>query len=309
MSDSIQFTNGFVHRKKLIYLAAANNEMEERNIYHGYMLRVQDDVWSNWVLDTRIGGICCIEASGKPIVFAMGLDGRINVADSNRVTWELVDASGEGPSRVRNLNCIRQIGEYIYVAGMARQVYRRSIDASDWKRVDHGMLVPRDRLEVAGILAIDGTGPDDIYAVGFYGEIWHFNGNRWEKLHSPTNLKLECVRCVAPDLVYLAGARGMIFRGYKNNWELVEQSITEATFWGMEVAFDSVFFSSDQGAIFRLEGSDFDLVDHGIEGPLSTRSLHFNDNLLLSVGLWHAIAFDGKSWYEVANAKTPPQQT
>jgi len=307
MCDPIHFTNGFVYRKNLVYLAAANNELEERNVYHGYILRRRDGEWGNWAVDTRIGGICCVDVGGNPVFFAMGVDGRVNVAYGNKLTWETVDPRDDGPSVLRNLNSIRQIGDYVYVAGMARQVYRRSVFQKGWGRFDKGMLVPPDRLEVAGILGIDGTGPDDIYTVGFYGEIWHFDGVHWEKLESPTNLKLECVRCIAPDLVYIAGARGMIFRGYMNRWELVEQFSTEATFWGMEHAFDSVFFSTEQGMIYQLHGDSFEAIDPGIKGSLSTRSLHFNDGLLLSVGLWNAIAFDGTSWHEMANAKIPPQ--
>ncbi len=58
---------------------------------------------------------------------------------------------------------------------MKRQVYRRG---GERRWTDMSAPFPKPR-ETAGFEAIDGYSSNEIYAVGWSGEIWQFNGKKW----------------------------------------------------------------------------------------------------------------------------------
>lgn len=304
MSDHIAFTHGFVRRRDELYVAAISLPLEAKNVHHGYMLRKRGGQWGHWSTDIRIAGICAVEVDGEAVVVVMGHDGWIEVLDSAGFHREHVDPGATGPSQLRHLKCIREIGGYLYVAGMARQVYRRSVRGGAWQRADVGLLVPRSSTELAGLLALDGFGPNEIYAVGFYGQIWRFDGRVWHAVESPTNLKLECVRCIRPGIVRIAGAGGIVLEGRGDSWLVIEQDHTEATFWGMEHAFGSTWLATDQGEIYRLADDELKPVNLGLGGTITTRGLHANDGLLLSIGEADLVAYNGVSWVPVTHPPT-----
>ncbi len=299
MNESITFGKGFIYRKNLLYIDAALDELDEKDVYHAVMLRWSNGQWSHWIIRNRIASHCAFDCPGGRTIMAMGIDGRIQVGDSLGFHWETVGSGDEAPSVLRHLTTMRIIGKHIYVAGMARQVYRRPIFEGRWEKVDRGALVPRKSLEIAGFKAIDGLHEEDIYAVGFYGQIWHYEGVMWNQLDSPTNVKLECVRCIAQDLIFISGGKGIVIKGNKNKWEIIHNEATRNTFWGMEYFMKTLYLSTEQGALFKLEHDEIVPVDMNLGKKVSTYSLHVNDGVLLSVGIADIVLFDGKKWKEI----------
>lgn len=299
--DPVSFGRGFVYRRNLLYVEATSSELDEENVYHAIMFRILDKEWGHWTIENRITSHCVFDSDpGRRTVMSMGIDGRIQIADgSPTFRWEVVDTGNEAPSILRQLTTMRIIGKHIYVAGMARQVYRRLIFGNQWKKVDHGVLVPKNSLEIVGFNAIDGLHEEDLYAVGLLGQIWHYNGVQWRQLDSPTNVKLECVRCVTPDLVFIGGNNGIIIKGNKNKWEILENGLTEDTFWGMEYFLDSLYLSTDRSSIFKLEDNEIVSVDMNLGEEISTYSLHSNDGILLSVGPNDITVFDSNKWEKI----------
>ncbi len=299
MSGSISFGKGFVYRKSTIYVDAALDDLDENDEYHTVMLRWSQGKWGHWTVQNRIISHIVFDGPMGRTVMAMGIDGRIQVGDRSGFRWETVDIGDEAPSNLRHLTTMRIIGRYIYVAGMARQVYRKAISGGRWERADQGALVPRKSLEIAGFKAIDGLHDKDIYAVGFYGEVWHFDGSMWHRLDSPTNVKLVCVRCLSPDLVLVGGDNGIVIRGNKDKWEIVNNEVTNQTIWGIGYFMETLYLSTNQGALFKLEDDKIVPVDMGFDRQVSTGFLHANDGVLLSVGVHDLVLFDGKSWTEI----------
>jgi hypothetical protein len=299
MADTVSFTKGFVYRKDRLYLVAVSDELDEKDIYHAIMLRYKDQGWAHWTVEDRIVGLCVFDGPAGVTVLAMGIDGRIQIGDNTGFRWEVVDTGDEAPSILRHLTAIRTIGRHVYVAGMARQVYRRPLAGGPWERADRGALVPRKSAEIAGFKSIDGLVEDDLYAAGFHGQIWHFNGARWTSLDSPTNILLAAVKCMTPDLVYIGGGKGTVLKGNKDSWEVVPNEVTQETFWAVENYKGTLYLATTAGTLFKLEQGSVVPVETGLDKEITTNWLHANDGVLMSVGARDLLVFDGSAWTEI----------
>jgi hypothetical protein len=298
MADPLLFTKGFVLRRNELYINSVSSKLESDDVYHSFMLRCLDGAWANWYIEDRIVSHYATKTAQGSTVISMGIDGRIQISDHRGFRWEVVDGSDEGPSNLRHLTCMRIIDQLIYVAGMARQVYRRPLSGGSWERMDQGVLVRKDSKEIAGFKSIDGFARNDIYAAGFYGQIWHYNGATWEMNESPTNVLLACVKCVAPDLVYICGSGGVVLRGHNQSWDLVTNEETTDTFWSAEAYLGEMYLATNQGTIYQIKDSEIVPVETEL-GEITTNWLHANDGVLLSTGSKDLITFDGSAWRKI----------
>jgi hypothetical protein len=299
MASKVGFTHGAIYRKAEIYLAAVNIELEEEDVYHGYVVRWANGVWAGqWAIANRIYALGVYDLQRGRTTLALAPDGQIQVGDADGFRWESIDVTGDCPSQGRPVTCMRRVGNSIFVAGMSRMVYRRLADGM-WTQFDDGMRVPRSSLDIEGFLGIDGFSEDDLYAVGYHGQIWHFNGRGWRQVDSVTNLKLECVRCAEDGNVYIGGSKGMVLCGREDSWTILEQDLTEETFWSLEYAFGSVFFATAGAGLYRLSARKLTSIDTGWTPRPATRALHFNDGLLLSVGTHDVCTYDGDRWFRI----------
>lgn len=212
---------------------------------------------------------------------------------------EEIDPSDEGPKRRGHIRDLRVIGEYAYVSGMSRQVYRRE-GPGVWSRQDSGTVLPRGAIELAGFNAIDGLSEDDIYAVGFGGEIWRRYQGNWRRLESPTDVVLHRIRVIAPDLVYISGQGGVLLRGFGDSWEVIPHEATEADLWGMEWYRERLYVACDDGMFVLSPDDDLQQIDLGLGEPWTCRHLHANDGVMWSFGPKHlAWTEDAVTWHDV----------
>lgn len=294
--DSLIFTKGFVYKRNLIYFAGVPRSSGERYESFAVMLKWFMGEWGHWTAEDRINSICAFDNQDGRVVVAMGYDGRIQVAESSGQHWEIVDAGEEGPSNLRHLSQIRRIGSYLYVVGMARQVYRRPIAGGSWERADSGVLVSRKSLEIAGFNGFDGNNEQDIYAAGFYGQVWHYSRTGWRQLDTPTDVRLQCVRCIRSDLTFVCGAKGILLFGNADKWSVVQNDVTDHSFWGMEYFQNTIYLATNKGEIFKQDGDHLVKVNCGFTDAMTTNSLHANDGILLSIGSDDLVIFDGEQW-------------
>ena len=294
MPDDISFTRGFVFERSRIYVTAVVDDLNEHGVVHSLMLRWADGKWGHWLIEAGIVSHCVCSIPNGRLVFALSEDGEIQVADGTNVRWESLASLRTRPG-LGNLISIRLIGNSVYVVGMQRQVYRRGLAGGGWMHADRGCVVPPGSLEIASFASICGVSEENIYAVGFYGQLWHWNGTQWTKLDSPTNVKLEAVCCVNQETTYIAGARGLVFKGKESVWNQVMNTSCELTFWGIAEFQGEVYLSTDQGVICKIKDDEVVLVETGLE-PISTFDLHASDGILLSTGRKDLVFFDGSEW-------------
>lgn len=232
-------------------------------------------------------------------LFALGPDGTVLVGTAGGNDEEEIDASGEGYRRSGPFRDLRWIGAHLYAAGMSRQVYRRE-DAGRWSRADDGVLQAKGDKTVAGFESIDGVDEDDIYGVGFGGEIWRRQGGTWHQVDSPTNVVLHRVRAVSPRQVFACGQEGVLLSGNGNRWAQVDHEATDTELWGMEWFRNELYLAGDDG-LFRLDqDGKLQQIDPGLGKGWTCRHLHACEGALWSFGPKHiAWTADAVTWNDV----------
>lgn len=199
------------------------------------------------------------------------------------------------PSQRGNLRHVRTIEKRTFAVGMGRQVYRRD-GQNQWTCLDQDIR-PSDG-EVKGFECIDGFNENDLYAVGWDGDIWHFDGSRWTQEESPTNQVLTRVLCAADGVVYASGRRGLLLKGRENIWEVIDQDVIQDDIWDL-AWYQNRLYLSTLRELFTLSAGEIVPVDFGEDVPGSCYHLSASDGVLWSFGAKDMMAFDGQTWTRI----------
>jgi hypothetical protein len=231
-----------------------------------------------WWLAGKRGEIVEISASGQRV--------------------EQIATAGTGPrNKYGYLSQIRSIGDTLFACGYRRQVYRR--DSSGWTLISKDILDDRKKGPWNGFESIDGFAPDDVFAVGDDGEIWHYDGRAWTQIESPTNQTLADVRCWDGE-VWACGDGGTILRRDKRKgWTVVWSNSEPAEEWWSLEKFNGEIYVAGSLFLGKLSGKQVVPVTTGI-ADLTTQTLHAKEGTLWSIGAQHILSFDGKAWTEHA---------
>ena len=292
------FGPGFVQDRGTIRVIAQLDELVDAGETESEIMKWVSGSWSQFSLDWSAVRLCQVVA--PPQVFTLGPDGQIMIGSSSGAPQEeTLDDTMEGPEGRGPLRDLRWIGKHLYAVGMSRQVYRRE-GAGVWRHRDAGTVLPLGSKTVAGFNSIDGRSDDDLYAVGFGGQIWRCLNGNWRQIESPTNVVLHRVKVVRDDLAYACGQEGVLLRSRGGGWEQIDHDATEDDLWDLEWYRDRLYLAHDEGLLVLTGGDDLQAVKFGIRGAITCRHLHANDEILLSSGpkniLWTG---DGKKWDEI----------
>ncbi|UTH38707.1 hypothetical protein NLY39_11400 [Pseudomonas sp. KHPS1] len=302
MSEEFGFTFcSILHRQK-IYVAGIAVELEDQDVHHAILFELQDDDWDRWSFEHRLAGIASYQTNDVAKLITVGIDGFVEIADFDGADEERIgehEADG-GPSLLRPLRCVRIIGDHVYVAGARRQVYRRRLSGTDWRRYDQGVYIPRSSLESGSLHDIDGNGENWLIAVGLGGEIWTCTDGIWSQLDSPTNIRLEAVRHLGGTDFIAAGAQGTIIIGNANTLRILEQDLTTETFSSIEKAFGGIYLCTDQGNLFRIDNSVLSSINTILPPSPGGGFLSYGDQHLIFSTDFNVIIFDGANWKEIS---------
>jgi hypothetical protein len=291
-------TGLWVVRADHVIVPAIVDSFADEKRRHALVFHWLGDDWAQQTLDDFVCNVCGID--GKPVqAVSVGVNGNGYVAlVPGEKFVETVDTSERGPNYSETLRCTRVIAGKVYAAGMARQVYRREKRGS-WTAIDDGVYVPRGKRKAGvGFLDIDGLSPKSIYAVGYKGEIWHYDG-QWHQEDSPTNIALTRAVPLESGEMVVVGLGGTILRGRTGSWRQVEQDTTEDDFWG-GMEFKGKLYLSTSDGIFTLAGDKLKSVKIGGRGSKTTMFLHAADGVLWSVGAKDIFrSNDGATWERV----------
>jgi hypothetical protein len=200
------------------------------------------------------------------------------------------------PGIMREVRCIS--GGRAYAVGTGRQVYRRD-SAGVWKCIDKWSQIESKKLVNYSFESIDGFSDEDIYTVGWNGEIWHYNGRKWQQIDSPTNLSLHKVKCADDGMVYISGKEGILICGREKHWDIIQQFLTREDIWGLE-CFGGKLYASTLNLVYYFEGNDLKLVDYGeADIPNSCYHLSAADGIMWSIGEKDVMEFNGKAWKRI----------
>jgi hypothetical protein len=295
--EGFTFTTGAVRSSHLAYLIGTKPNLVEQRIAHS---RCFSRNRGNWGANNLNWMACSATVSRDPERFwVLGTEGQILVVGGGQILEESPIADGEdSPVRRGPLREMRAInGRFLVAVGTLRQAYLR--EAKDrWRCIDHSMREKGVDLTNKCLESVDGLNDSEIYAVGWDGEIWHFDGQSWSQTSSPTNLALYKVRCATDGWTYACGQVGTIVRGRGQKWEVIEQDETKEDFWGME-CFNGKVYLSTMHRVFELDASGLRKVDFGEDPPLSCYHLSGADGVLWSIGSRDVLEFNGDKWSRI----------
>jgi hypothetical protein len=221
-------------------------------------------------------------------IFFLGHNGHVLTIGKGQKIVETIPCGEE----YGTLNRIRAVAGGVYACGMMGQVYRRG--PSGWEHMDNGIL----GIEELDLEDIDGSAPDDLYAVGLYGSICHFNGDSWRRLDSPTNRPLSNVRFSQAGEFYICGDNGSLFRGNSERWQKIDGEVTDSNFYGLALFKDKVYVSH-AGGVMVHDGSALADINFGLNKNIGCHRLDAGEHELWSFGLDDILVYDGVSWSEV----------
>jgi hypothetical protein len=286
-------TTGAVRRRDLAYVLGVETGSSETGRKRSRVFVYSRGQWIPPVdLDWNARS-CTICHDPAERLIAMSEQGYILALGGGRVVVEPRIAPGDqtpGP-----LTEVRSIAGRAYAVGTLRQVYVREAPGR-WWRIDQTCRASGPHAADYAFRTIDGFSPTDIYAAGWEGEVWHYDGHTWSLQETPTNLAFYCLRCAGDGQVYAVGQLGLILRGRGNRWEVVNHEATENDLWGCEWFHDRLFVASTR-VLYELHGDDLIPVDFGDEPPpVICYHLSAADGIMWSIGENAVMEFNGTSW-------------
>ena len=280
-----EFVRGAARRPNLVYILSKGKALASQGIAHTSIIAIEDGQWAdvrNVAWDST-----AIAVARRPVerMIAIGEDGDVLTYAGGSWTEEQIDPA---PVMIRNAS---EIAGYVFACGMKRQVYKR-IDAQSW--IDVSAPFPGEA-DKAGFEAIAGYSEEEVYAVGWNGEIWQYDGWRWTEQHAPTNMILTSVCCAPDGFVYAGGQQGTIVRGRGGRWELVDwEDDASIDIWDIHW-FDSKIIVAGISGLFTLGDGRLQPIDVG--GKLTTFfNLTSSSNILWTIGQNDVGSCDGQQW-------------
>jgi hypothetical protein len=291
-----RFRTGVTRKIDLCYVVMTAKDLVENSLPHSVVTIFYKKEWCNTYVLKWNSLSCCISKEPKPQCVYLGEYGNICIQGSGEFFEETItDSNRPNLSNFREVRCI---GGYAYACGMDRQVYRRDAPGQ-WTCVDQdiGKLPAADEY-VFGFESIHGFDQNDIYAVGWHGEIWHFDGTRWKQIDSPVNALLNRVYCAPDGQVYVCGHGGLLLRGCGEAWEIIDHQSTTEDLWDLEW-FGGKLYLSSLSTLFTLEVDRLELVETGDEVASSCYHLDAADGIMWSIGAEDILQFDGTTWARI----------
>lgn len=297
MQDDVGLIDGAILDEKRLFLIASSAKLEQEEVEHVFVLQLRDGQWTVSEEDLEAIRVVVTRSGDQNGLALMGMFGRAIVFQTGGgASRETIGDPDNGPSDIRPLNDMAQIGASLFVVGMRRQVYKRRLDQRVWTRIDDGVFIPISDEAEEGFLAVDGFTESEIYAAGFEGEIWWYDGSTWSKVQTPTNLRLEGVCCLSSGRVITVGEAGVILTGRRDQWSSIEQTDVESDLVSVAEFQDQVYVCSEEEGVFLLQDGRLIKCDTGVEEDVSFQRLRATPSQLLAVAESAALIFDGNRW-------------
>ena len=289
---------GVVRYSDLSYLIATNDAAISDGHTGSLLFTLDRGTWGAGTVEwLACSGTVCHVPAERYLV--LGTDGSVRASGGGAVKEETPIANcGVDPRKRGPLREIRGIAKgRAYAVGTCRQAYVRD-DEDHWKCIDQSAQIGDTPITDTSFESIDGFSEQEIYTVGWEGEIWKYDGSVFTQQNSPTNLALYKVRCASDGFAYACGQLGTLLRGRDDQWEVIEHESTTEDLWGMEV-FDGQLYVSSTHFVYRLEDGKLKPVDFGDDVPQTCYHLSAADGIMWSIGPKDVMEFDGSNWKRI----------
>jgi len=282
------YVSGAARWKNLIYVIGKDRALHEDDVEHTRFLAFENGKFchngdKNW----SAVAVCIARQPAEKMV-AVGENGQVLTYVGGKKTEEQMTPP---PVVLRGIGVVDGLP---MACGMKRQVYKRTGE-NVWTAMS---APPPPAGENAGFEAIAGYSGEEIYAVGWKGEIWEWNGAQWIKRESPTNLILTGVCCGEDGNVYICGQRGTLIRGRHDAWELVDLKEFARDFWDIHW-FNSKVYLATMTELYTFTDGGLAPVQIAPDKTATCYRLTSAQGVLWSVGSDDIFSFDGTQWTRV----------
>jgi hypothetical protein len=107
------------------------------------------------------------------------------------------------------------------------------------------------------LFSVAGNGPNDIYAAGARGAMFHYDGNlqnQWERVDVPTSKAITKVWNAGDGNLYATGHGGVIMRNSGGSWSAMTSGTTK-DLYGIGRFRDQIYACGSEGTLLRLGAS------------------------------------------------------
>lgn len=287
------FDGVILEQNSFLFIGVEDARAEEPNS-HGIIWKYKEGQWHSAEINETLVS-CTLTDVDDYYFISIAETGKEFLIGDSGIEQNIIASGTHSPvsnGPLTNVNCIG--GSEVFAVGTARQVYKK-VGIRKWVRLDQTCKPeePIDRARVA-FLSVDGFSSEDVYAVGWDGQIWHFDGTVWGQIDSPTNLMLFSVYCCSNGDVYACGQHGTILKGQNSTWSTIEHDKTLESLRDI-VEFDGKLFLCSNEVLYTLQNDELKIEDSSVQFR-SYGKLKVKKNILLSIGLKNAAIFDGSTW-------------
>ena len=218
------FLSGCAPFHDLIFFAKSLDELEEADQPNSTFLYIDGTSsyrYSESTVSWPVISLVTIKPEGaQRTLFALGPNGELwegTAPDGKHVIGEIGLSGGAWRS-------LALVGDELFACGMARLAAVRTGPLM-WRDISAPPAID-DKL-IVGFESIDGFSANDLYAVGWQGEIWHRKSKRWRQIDSPVSSNLNAICCSEDGIAYAVGDGGVMLRGRDDVWSEIVTGITD----------------------------------------------------------------------------------
>ena len=288
------FQRGCVGNKDIQCFLTFNHDAATKEVPNGQLFILKNG--KNWSFRdfSWIGVSLSLETDPVVQCYVLGRNGELLVGTSKGFHEEFIQSGGQSPLTRGPLQDIQVINHTVYAVGMGRQVYKR-VGQDHWVTLEVGIPAP-PRDKIVGFNALAGWGESEMYAVGWTGEIWFYDGIKWALMDSPTNRILRDVVIGSEGTLYACGKGGIVLSGKHGNWGLIDYEGQLAD-WLTMAWFKGLLYLGDGYSLYVLKGDKLEEISIPGESTLPIINLDSNTAMLLAIGGDCAfITEDGNDW-------------
>lgn len=293
LSD-LHFLTGLELPDRTLLIAAREVDMDMDNDPHTLVLmRSPEGEWS----EPGHVGWSSIGVSANGQGSGIGLLGRygkfLEFRKDGHIRADIIpNVNEENPPTV--FRFIKSISGQLYAGGTNRYLYQ--FKTNRWCEVGPESI-KCNKQEIGSIESLTGFGPNELYTIGWSGEIWSKRNGVWDKIESPTNITLNDADTLKKT-VYIGGLAGTIIEGRGDVWSVVENNVLQQDIWSVQSYGDAVYFSTMSG-ILRLKNGVLELMKQLGPDVSTTMSLFVGPSGLWSIGASDIVLYDGTQWHTI----------
>ena len=293
----VTFLNGYSGRKGVLGVLAFPDMLSSDSVFCRFFTFI-DEQWgrADFDFDGKSLTYLSLPGSGYRGWWILGKNGEIAEVTASGADVRQIPGAGLNRSEPYGyVETIKSIAGELYVCGYGRQVYKRT--DGEWVSISDTILT---RESATGFFDMDGADGSQIYAVGWKGEIYFYDGKIWHRDDSPTNSHLSNVACADDGAVWIAGNKGVVLRGGFNQWTEISSDEYSGNWYGMAVYEGRVYLAGNQSLAY-VDEETIQPLDVGLGRAVTTNRLFTKEGLLWSVGEKDILVFDGDHWREIAH--------